>query len=464
MKKRKMLVIGLDCASPKLVFEEFKDDLPNLSRLIDNGLYGKLRSTMPPITVPAWMVMFTGKNPGKLGIYGFRHRKNNSYTDIQIATPSTLSEPTVWDVLGQKKRKACVFAIPPNYPPQLVNGWSIGCFLTPSAQSNYTSPPELKQELEENLAPYIPDIDFRSGNRDEIQDQLFKMLDNHMSIIKYLITNKPWDIFAFVEIGVDRVHHAFWRYYDETHHMHEANSKYDQVIHDYYCRIDQYIGELLDLISDETFILVASDHGVKPIRGAFCINEWLIRERYLAIKEIPDHPVQLSEMEIDWTQTKAWAWGGYCSKVFLNVKGREKSGIITADDYEKELEKLRDKLLNLKDIHGRKMENIVFRPEEYYDNPTGAYPDLMVIFDDLYWRAAGTVGHNTLYLLENDTGSDDAMHDWDGMYILYDPKGEISPGQMDAKIEDIAPTILYLLNEEQPKNLDGRVIKNVKRE
>ena len=463
MLKRKMLVIGLDCASPRLVFEEFKDDLPNLSKLVNNGLHGNLRSSMPPITIPAWMVMFTGKNPGKLGIYGFRHRKDNSYTDIHITTPRTISEPRVWDILSQNNWKSCLFAIPPNYPPQAVNGWSIGCFLTPSSKSNYAYPSELKQELEENHAPYIPDIDYRSGNRDEIQEQLFKMLENHMSLIKYLILEKPWHFFAFVEIGIDRVHHAFWRYYDETHHMHEANDKYKQVIHDYYCRVDQYIGEIIGLLDDETYILVASDHGVKPMRGAFCINEWLIKEKYLTVKEMPDQPVQLTEVEIDWTQTKAWAWGGYCSKVFLNVEGREENGIITEANYETVLEELRNKILDLKDIHGRKMENIVFRPEEYYNNPIGDYPDLMVIFDDLYWRAAGTIGHNTLYLLENDTGSDDAMHDWDGMYILYDPKGEISPDQMDAKIEDIAPTILYLLNEELPRNLDGKVITHVKR-
>ena len=247
-----------------------------------------------------------------------------------------------------------------------MNGWSLSCFLTPGAKSNYTYPPELKQELEENLAPYIPDIDFRSGNRDEIQEQLYKMLDNHIAIIKYLLSEKSWDFFAFVEIGVDRVHHAFWRYYDETHHMYEADSKYKNVIHDYYCRVDQYIGEILDLIDDETYILVSSDHGVKPMRGAFCINEWLINEKYLTVKTMPNKPSRLTEVEIDWTQSKAWAWGGYCSKVFLNVVGREKNGIIAADDFGDELEKLRDKLLNLKDIHGRKMENIVFRPKEYY--------------------------------------------------------------------------------------------------
>ena len=463
MTRRKMLVIGLDCASPKLIFEEFKENLPNLSRLKDNGLYGNLRSSMPPITVPAWMVMFTGKNPGKLGLYGFRHRKNNSYTEISIASPKNIHEQKVWDILGKSDRKSCIFAIPPNYPPQAVNGWSVGCFLTPSAKSNYTYPSELKQELEESYDPYIPDIDYRSGNRDIIQEQLYKMLDNHMNLIKHLIQKKTWDFFAFVEIGVDRVHHAFWRYYDKTHHMHEPNSKYKHVIRDYYKVVDQYIGEIIELIDDNTYILVTSDHGVKAMRGAFCINEWLIKEKYLSLKKIPDRPVQLSESEVNWTKTKAWAWGGYCSKVFLNIKGREETGVINADSYEKELERLQEKLRNLEDIHGRKMNNIVFRPEEYYNNPIGDYPDLMVIFDDLYWRAAGTIGHKTLHLQENDTGSDDAMHDWDGLYILYDPKKELQTGQIDARIEDIAPTILYLLNEELPEKLDGKVIEHVKR-
>lgn len=458
-----MLVIGLDCASPKLVFEEFADDLPNLTRLKINGLYGNLRSTMPPITVPAWMVMFTGKNPGKLGLYGFRHRKENSYTDIWIASPKSIQEPTVWDVLGEKGRKSCLFAVPPSYPPPSINGWSVGCFLTPSSKSEYTNPSELKSELEEKYSPYIPDIEYRNGNRDDIRDQLFKMLDNHMSMIKYLIKEKSWDFFAFVNIGIDRVHHAFWRYYDSTHHMYEPRSKYQDIIRDYYKAVDHYLGEILELTDDDTYILVVSDHGVKAMRGAFCINEWLAREKYLALKQLPDHPVRLSEADVNWSKTKAWAWGGYYSRVFLNVKGREEHGVINPQDYEKELERLRKKLLNLTDNQGRKMKNMVIRPEEYYHNPQGDYPDLMVIFDDLYWRAAGTIGHEEIHLLENDLGSDDAMHDWEGLYILYDPKHEIKQGQTDAKIEDIAPTILYLLEEEQPGNLDGKVIQHVKR-
>ena len=181
MKHRKLLLIGLDSASPDLVFNRFKKELPNLSELVDNGLYGKLRSSMPPITVPAWMVMFTGLHPGGLGLYGFRHRKDNSYSDIWIANSRSITEPKVWDYLERFDKKTCLFAIPPSYPPPIINGWSVGCFLTPSPESEYTYPSTLKKEMEEKCGKYIPDLEVRTGDLQAIRDQLFEMLENRYS-------------------------------------------------------------------------------------------------------------------------------------------------------------------------------------------------------------------------------------------------------------------------------------------
>lgn len=458
MGKRKLIVIGLDCADPKLVFDQFREDMPNLQKLIIYGLSGKLRTTMPPITIPAWMTMLTGKSPGKLGLYGFRHRKANSYTDIWIANPRFIRDPTIWDILGKNGRQSCVFAVPPTYPPPKINGNIISCFLTPSAKSDYTQPKELKIELEKIADPYIPDVSFRIEDRDTIKKHLFEMLENNMKMIKYLIKEKPWDFFIFVDIGVDRVHHAFWKYHDPTHHLHEPNSKYKKVIHEYYAALDRHIGEILDFLDSETYVLVTSDHGVKSMRGAFCINEWLIKEGYLKLKKRPTSVIQLEKVEVEWKKTKAWAWGGYYSRVFLNVQGREPFGKIKPKYFEKELRKLQDKLSKIKDPTGRIMENLIVRPEEYYGDPKGDFPDLMVVFDDLHWRTAGSIGHDSFYLSENDTGPDDAMHDWDGLYILYDPRGKLPTGIQDAKIEDIAPTILTLLGEPIPPNIDGKVI------
>ncbi len=463
MKKRKLVLIGLDCASPNLVFNRFKDNLPNISKLMKKGVYGNLRSSMPPITVPAWMVMLTGQNPGKLGLYGFRHRKAYSYSDIWIANSRSISEPKVWDYLETYDLKTCLFAIPPSYPPPVVNGCSIGCFLTPSNKSDYAYPPSLKNEIETIIGPYIPDLELRSGDLAIVQDLSNKMLENHKKIIKHMLTTKSWDFFAFNEIGVDRLHHAFWRYLDETHPKYTKDSQFKNVIRDYYLAIDAFIGEILELVSDDTYILIVSDHGAKASQGAICINEWFRQEGYLTLKENIVSPNKLDTSQVDWTKTKAWGWGGYYSRVFLNVQGREEKGIITKTDYKTELTTLQEKIMSITDSEGKPMANLAINPSEYFESVKKDFPDLMVIFDDLNWRVSDVVGTKSIYSDENHTAAGDAVHDWDGIFILYDPKMEITQGNVSARIEDITPTIFYLLTDDILENIDGKVIDNVKK-
>jgi len=114
--KKKLVLIGLDCATPRTLFNEFFDDCPNIKKLMANGVYGKLKSSDPPITIPAWMVMVTGKKPGTLGIYGFRHRKKFAYNDFWIATSNSIKEPTIWDIIGKKGLKSIILGVPPTYP------------------------------------------------------------------------------------------------------------------------------------------------------------------------------------------------------------------------------------------------------------------------------------------------------------------------------------------------------------
>ena len=87
----------------------------------------------------------------------------------------------------------------------------------------------------------------------------------------------------------------------------------------------------------------------------------------------------------------------------------------------------------------------------------GEYPDLMVYFDDLYWRSAGTLGYGTKYLAENDTGPDDAVHAQEGIYILADPKTKAGR-KLSADILDIAPTVLDIMGIPRPEGLKGKVI------
>jgi predicted AlkP superfamily phosphohydrolase/phosphomutase len=453
---KKVLVIGLDCATARIVFDR-KEELPVLKELIDNGVHGNLRSSDPPITIPAWMVMCTGKDPGKLGLYGFRHRKNYSYKDIWIATSQSIREKTVWDILGEAGGQSCLVSVPPSYPPKPVAGNLISCFITPGNEKDYTYPLELRAELEKKFGPYMFDVEFRTDEKDELIQQVYKMTEKRFEVLNYLISHKPWDFFMFVEIGVDRMHHAFWKYMDPEHHLYVKGNPYENVIMDYYKNLDRKIGELLSNVDRNTTILVVSDHGAKRMKGAFCINEWLIEQGDLVVKQMPSSQVSLDKVDVDWSRTKIWGWGGYYARIFLNVEGREAQGVIKIEDYKKERDALIERLAAIRGPNGEEWETRIIKPQKYFKELNGDYPDLMIYFDDLFWRSAGTLGHGTKYLLENDTGPDDAVHAQEGIFILYDPQKKV-PSRKDASILDIAPTVLHEFGLSTPPDMRGHVI------
>ncbi len=463
MNRHKLLVIGLDSVPSNLLFKELRDELPNIKKMLDNGFCSILESCHPPITIPAWMVMMTGKNPGTLGIYGFRHRKGYSYNDGWIANSTSIKEKRVWDYLAQNGKKVCLIGVPPSYPPYPVSGNLVSCFITPSDKNEYTYPPQLKREIEGLVGKYLFDVVFRTENRDVILKQLYEMTEKRFSVIKHLMKREEWDFFMFVEIGVDRLHHAFWKFHDKKHPKYVVGNKYENVVTDYYKFIDQKIGELVDLVDDDTYILIVSDHGTAGMKGCFCINEWLIREGYLTLRQYPTKQTDLDKCEVDWTKTKAWGWGGYYARIFLNVKGREQEGVIPPQEYESVREELRQKLMNIKGPNGETFANKVYTPQELYSESVGDRPDLMVYFDDLYWRSAGTVGHNSLYLDENDTGPDDSVHWYDGIFLLYNKKWNGSSRLDRMSIYDVAPIILDMMGIQVPLDMQGRVIPVIKR-
>ncbi len=115
--RARTVVLGLDSMPPDLLFDKFLPQMPNIKALMQRSTYGTLTSCDPPITVPSWAVMFTGMDPGSLGIYGFRHRRPGTYWDTYSPTPQMLPHPPVWDVLSRAGKRVCVIGMPPGYPP-----------------------------------------------------------------------------------------------------------------------------------------------------------------------------------------------------------------------------------------------------------------------------------------------------------------------------------------------------------
>ncbi|MEM2292174.1 MAG: alkaline phosphatase family protein [Nitrososphaerota archaeon] len=436
---RKLFLLGLDSAPPKILYDEYGVELNALREIIQEGERYLLKSCHPPITIPAWMVMFTGKSPGELGIYGFRHRKPGDIRQSYIINSTHVHVPTIWEALSRKGFRVGVIGVPPTFPPKPVNGFMISDFTTPSAEKNYTWPPWLKNELEGKFGPYIFDVVYRSEDKDGVAKDIFKMIKQHLNITKYLLQKKKWDLFIYIEVAVDRVHHAFWKYFDKDHPRYTYHPKYSHIIPGFYTLLDEWFAEIRKILPRDTIIIVASDHGVKPMKGAFVINQWLQEQGYLKLRKLPSEAGQdLDESIIDWNATTAWAWGGYYSRIFVNLKDREPKGIVKKEEYESIVNQLKNDLRKVKGPNGEQWDNKVYTPQELYREVNGDAPDMLLYIDDLNWRPAGTIGWNALYLPENDRGPDDAEHDWHGIFTLYDSEcTAISGFRGEIKIEKI---------------------------
>jgi len=449
------VLIGLDCAAPEILFGESR--LTNVRQLMSRGCYGRLESVIPPITVPAWMCMATSQDPGSLGVYGFRNRTSYSYDRLGVVNSQSIAAPAIWDYLGETGQ-VVVVGVPPGYPPRKVNGVSIGCFLTPdTSRSEFTHPSGLKEKLKDLVGTYPVDVSgFRSDDKVWLKDQIYEMTRKHFEVIRYLMTNVDWQYLQFVEIGLDRVQHGFWKFHDREHRQYVAGNPFEDVVREYYVYLDQEIGTILNLLDDDDTVLVASDHGAQRLEGGFCVNEWLNREGLLALHERPDRPAPLKPAQIDWSGTRVWSEGGYYARVFLNVEGREPNGVIPKNGYEAALDDIQARLEALVDDRGQPMGTQVFRPRDIYRRQNGYPPDLIAHFGKLYWRSIGGVGYDELYVQENDTGPDDCNHAQFGAFILSSPRMPVRGRIEGMHLLDVAPTLLDLAGRAVPPAMQGR--------
>ena len=456
MGKPRMIVVGLDCAAPTLVFDRYRDSMPNLGSLIERGTWGPLRSSEPPITVPAWTCMVSGRDPGELGLYGFRNRIAGK-TGLRIANAQDVRVKRVWDWLGDHGFRVASLFVPLTSPPSPVRGDMISGFLLQSGDAPWCFPRSLAPEIEERFGPYIPDVEnFRADDLERIDEEIRTMTRQHFDIAEHIWLEKKPDFMMMVEIGLDRFHHAFWRHIDPHHPKHEPGNRWFDSGREYYALLDAEIGRLRELADGDTTFLVVSDHGARAMRGGFCINDWLIRRGYLVLKDPPGTVSPLDHDRVDWSQTIAWAEGGYYARIFLNVAGREPHGLVPTHEATALTNRLRRELGALQDDDGCAISTMVRDPKEHYREVRGFPPDLMVYFDDLALRAIGSVGHGRSIIPENDTGPDTCNHDWNGIFVVSGGRVPARGRVEGAEIYDVTPTTLSVFGVERPPGILGR--------
>jgi len=402
--------------------------------------------------------MATSQDPGSLGVYGFRDRIDYSYDRLGMVNSASVQEFAIWDWLAQEGKKSIIVAVPPNYPPRGIAGISVGCFLTPDARNNvFAAPSYIQTEITALVGEYPVDVSgFRTEDKEWLKREIFAMSRKQWEVVRWLMREKEWDYLQFVDIGLDRMHHGFWHCFDKSHPAYEPANPHESAIPEYYRLLDEQLGKVLEMLDEDTIVLIVSDHGAQRLEGGFAVNEWLIREGLLVLEEFPREITPFSKLRVNWARTKVWGEGGYYARIFFNVRGREPEGVIPPDAYPAFQNELKAKFEALADPQGRSLNSLVFKPQEIYRDVRRIPPDLIVQFGALSWRSVGSVGYNRLHVQENDMGPDACNHAQYGMFILAASNCPLRGEYQGAKLLDIAPTLLDLAGYEIPSTMQGR--------
>jgi predicted AlkP superfamily phosphohydrolase/phosphomutase len=450
-----LLMIGLDCAPPALVFDRLRAHLPCLSSLMSAGAYGTLRSTIPPITMPAWACMMSGRDPGELGIYGFRDRIEGTRR-LRTATAEDVRAPRVWDVAGDRGLRSCVMYVPPTWPPRALRGEMVSCLLTPGPDREHTYPSELAGELA-RFGAHTPDA-VRQGTAEEVLEALHEAAAQHFDVAEHMIATRRPDLAVMVEMGTDRLHHAMWPALDPGDPRHDPASPLVRGARDFYGYLDARIARLIDRAGRDANVMIVSDHGARSLRGGVYVNEWLRREGWLVLRSDPERTCAIEHADVDWARTRAWAEGGYYARIVMNTRARFADGAIDEGDLEAEIERL-----------GASARAIApgtraIRPRDVYRQTTGTPPDLMLFLGDLELRALGEIrggapDERALVVGAEEAGAsragrasiaDGCNHDWDGIYIVAGPDVPRLGRRDGRSIHDVGATALALLGVPRP--------------
>lgn len=435
MSRPWVAVIGLDCLEPSLAFGSLSGSLPHLEGLMARGRWGRLTSTIPPITVPAWMCMATGRDPGQLGIYGFRNRREPTYGPLATAGADWARAPRLWDVASAAGLTSVVLGWPLTYPATPLKGAMVSGPLTPPGGEGGVWPPSLAPRLERWAGgEYLFDVkNFRAAPRQELYAQLETMARRRFAVARGLHGLYRPELFMMVEMSPDRLQHAFW--------------EQPELVAGHYRLLDSLVGELVAALPPETLVLVVSDHGARPLEGGLALNQWLRGRGYLVLKNPPAAPAPLAPEMVDWPRSKVWADGGYYGRIYLNLAGREPSGAVPPSEAEALLTRLSAELEAMAGPDGTPLGNQVFRPRDIYRETRGLPPELILYPGDLAWRALATVWptEEPVFTAGNDSGPDGANHAQEGVLIAAPAaRGRLAQAGREvqgARLYDIFPSL-----------------------
>jgi predicted AlkP superfamily phosphohydrolase/phosphomutase len=512
----KVFLIGLDALSPSLVekwVEEGK--LPTFATLMREGVWGRLESVPNMNSAAAWPAAFTGKNPGKHGCYWFTTPLPNSY-EFRYTNATDLKAKPVWQLLNERGKRVGVINVPMTYPAQEVNGFWVAGLEAPGIESeNYAYPKNLLATLI-NYCKYIHYSRamelVANGKPCEALTRLQEMVAMRLCANKYLKQTYEPDFLMTVFSESDQVAHGFWKYFDPSHPLYEPGNKYQDAILDIYQRLDGAVSELMANLSDDTVVMLMSDHGVGiNTYGGIYLNDWLGSQGFLKYQKkspfsvrklalrtmekgymyivksdigtirtikklIPNKLIhsarsaaesRLFYANINWEKTQAFS-DGVNDSIWVNLAGRQPKGIVQPGaEYEAVREQIIAGLYECRDmITGEKVVDRAAKREElYHGDYVDRAPDIEIKWKEdrvIYSLVEGTrpAFERSTSLINSLSGNHQSL----GVFFAWGKPIRSSFRVTGMHIMDIAPTVLYAMGEAIPEDMDGEAQVQIFRE
>lgn len=431
-RQHKVVIIGWDGATWDLIDPWIAEGkLPNIAKFRSGGTSGKLRSTDPPFTFPAWTSFLTGKNPGRHGVFDFTERIPGT-KKIQFVNARRVRSQTCWRILSDSGKRVCCMGVPVSYPPEKVNGILICGFDAPGAASEADEssvyPPEALAEINAAVGQYVTSANImqlmNDDRHEEALDEILRVMDQKGRTARYLLQREAWDVFMILWGESDLIGHHFWRFCDPQSPLYtpSKSEKVRQAIYLVYKKLDDWLPQLLEECHETTVKIICSDHGFGGSGDRIIyMNKWLADNGYLSfqgngnaqggigfklinfaklwgLRVLPPKVKAwvfrkqqgiANKMEsylrfggIDWERTRAFSEElPYLQTIWINVKGREEGGTVEpGEQYEQLIAEITKKLYDWRDpdTGGKVVEVVQHRRDIYNGDWVERSPDLIV--------------------------------------------------------------------------------------
>ncbi|NPV47529.1 MAG: hypothetical protein HPY69_11255 [Armatimonadetes bacterium] len=505
--RRPLWIIGIDGLEPRLLSSwSAAGELPTLASLAARGVTGRLLSTPNQMTSSAWVTMATGANPGAHGVYNFQERVPGEYR-LRLPTANDRRLAAFWELASGAGLSVTTARVPMSYPVRPVNGIQVADWLAPSPHApGFVYPETLRRGLLRRFPGryWLEPVDLTRAAPQKALRGVLESVDHTFRLFRYLLDQRPADLFFGVVREADVAGHLFWDFHTGAREAPAPHRKtMAEALLTVYRRIDRALGELLGAMPAEANLLIVSDHGMgatplaprcvgplleatglmarKPGNAASgkrplarlrsqvsAVLPWALRRRLRPLGP-DDWAVGFTDSHlatIDFGRSRAFSFLSLTTgEIWLNLVGRDPQGTVRPAEREQLELDIQELFVASEDAEtGQPLVRNAWRRQDLFHGPyQDILADLHIEFDlEARPRAVRSRFRQRDIVVDlPPAGPAGGMHRPYGAFLASGPSIRHREKPVAGTLMDLAPTFLSLLDLPVPDACEGRVLGEI---